>query len=102
TRRPAPASTPSPYTPLFRSEVPADDGGLDHDTVHFLGHLDGRACWATGVAPNTDAAAAGEGFGFVDLRGLYGAVPDHVWTLAGRSEEHTSELQSPYDLVCRL
>src|SRR5207248_6234361 len=22
--------------------------------------------------------------------------------LAGRSEEHTSELQSPYDLVCRL
>src|SRR5207248_9180177 len=84
------------------AEVPADDGGLDHDTVHFLGHLDGRACWATGVAPNTDAAAAGEGFGFVDLRGLYGAVPDHVWTLAGRSEEHTSELQSPYDLVCRL
>src|SRR5207248_8402025 len=24
------------------------------------------------------------------------------WEMHGRSEEHTSELQSPYDLVCRL
>src|SRR5207248_9868877 len=24
------------------------------------------------------------------------------WSVSGRSEEHTSELQSPYDLVCRL
>src|SRR5207248_9536923 len=27
---------------------------------------------------------------------------DHVSFVALRSEEHTSELQSPYDLVCRL
>src|SRR5437867_8553307 len=27
-------------------------------------------------------------------------VPDPLYSL--RSEEHTSELQSPYDLVCRL
>src|SRR5437867_8828452 len=26
----------------------------------------------------------------------------YVGYLEGRSEEHTSELQSPYDLVCRL
>src|SRR5437867_6257723 len=26
----------------------------------------------------------------------------HVVTPLGRSEEHTSELQSPYDVVCRL
>src|SRR5207248_8293765 len=25
-----------------------------------------------------------------------------VWAEEARSEEHTSELQSPYDLVCRL
>src|SRR5207248_5524614 len=35
-----------------------------------------------------------------------GAGPDSVVTrtarYAARSEEHTSELQSPYDLVCRL
>src|SRR5207248_5731553 len=24
------------------------------------------------------------------------------WSVGNRSEEHTSELQSPYDLVCRL
>src|SRR5438094_4134597 len=37
-------------------------------------------------------------------------LPDHAGpactlarsVAAGRSEEHTSELQSPYDLVCRL
>src|SRR5207248_9765085 len=29
-------------------------------------------------------------------------VSDHVPVVADRSEEHTSELQSPYDLVCRL
>src|SRR6266705_5902447 len=30
------------------------------------------------------------------------AIHWHVHGLAVRSEEHTSELQSPYDLVCRL
>src|SRR5207248_8651666 len=32
-----------------------------------------------------------------DRRGLRGRTP-----VRGRSDEHTSELQSPYDLVCRL
>src|SRR5437867_10186521 len=36
-----------------------------------------------------------------------GGAPVYVWpgggiTIMVRSEEHTSELQSPYDLVCRL
>src|SRR5207248_4638370 len=31
-----------------------------------------------------------------------GTAPEIVKTLNQRSEEHTSELQSPYDLVCRL
>src|SRR5207248_11273461 len=36
-----------------------------------------------------------------DWRGLpQGTEPR--WQPDGRSEEHTSELQSPYDLVCRL
>src|SRR5207248_11376229 len=29
-------------------------------------------------------------------------VPNIFFARPGRSEEHTSELQSPYDLVCRL
>src|SRR6266516_2008894 len=31
-----------------------------------------------------------------------GALHELTLTTNGRSEEHTSELQSPYDLVCRL
>src|SRR6266705_6742231 len=31
-----------------------------------------------------------------------GPPSQHEHGRAGRSEEHTSELQSPYDLVCRL
>src|SRR5438094_7000249 len=33
---------------------------------------------------------------------LFGLVFGSSIILPGRSEEHTSELQSPYDLVCRL
>src|SRR5207248_2434676 len=34
---------------------------------------------------------------------LHNAIPrDFEGILTARSEEHTSELQSPYDLVCRL
>src|SRR6266705_4912700 len=33
---------------------------------------------------------------------LRGLPLDDIVALLGRSEEHTSELQSPYDLVCRL
>src|SRR5207248_10125060 len=32
----------------------------------------------------------------------YGAQTSESSSCASRSEEHTSELQSPYDLVCRL
>src|SRR2546426_11288124 len=33
---------------------------------------------------------------------LFASRPPSVWLLVGRSEEHTSELQSPCNLVCRL
>src|SRR5207248_6576709 len=32
----------------------------------------------------------------------YGPSPKALKAMGDRSEEHTSELQSPYDLVCRL
>src|SRR5437867_13430829 len=37
------------------------------------------------------------------LNCVFASKPIRTWCQAtGRSEEHTSELQSPYDLVCRL
>src|SRR2546427_9861861 len=100
-RRP-PRSTLFPYTTLFRSGVVA--------LLDLEGHLVGAAM--LGAAQRTDGARDGrihiaarardharrEGGG-VELmlcieveRGVHGA----------RSEEHTSELQSQSNLVCRL
>src|SRR2546426_2079029 len=74
-RRP-PRSTLFPYTTLFRSGVAAPD-----DTVDAVGGEH-----EVGVGPGAEVA---------DL----GLPPEPH---AERSEEHTSELQSPCNLVCRL
>src|SRR5256885_11705030 len=73
-RRP-PRSTLFPYTTLFRSQK--------HDLDHLLAVTDHR----TGNAPQW-------------VTGWPGTVEAYVMLL--RSEEHTSELQSPCNLVCRL
>src|SRR5256885_10283768 len=86
-RRP-PRSTLFPYTTLFRS--PSAGGALDH-----CGELVGGGARRVLVAPLDHHA---------DHRlGARGA--QHDAAVAGhalRSEEHTSELQSPCNLVCRL
>src|SRR5205807_9432219 len=75
--RPPPSSTLFPYTTLFRSECRRDDRRRAHD-------------------PRSPAA------------GLAARTPVRVpgcirrQESADRSEEHTSELQSPCNLVCRL
>src|SRR5260370_32180091 len=86
-RRP-PRSTLFPYTTLFRSVVGADPLQplllqLLQDLPHRRRDLDregGRIPHQGGLAP---ASRAGPGAGW-------------------RSEEHTSELQSHLNLVCRL
>src|SRR3712207_7370121 len=89
-RRP-PRSTLFPYTTLFRSRQVVDAvQRLDHDTLDpqvvapdLLDQL------GVVLALDVDAALAGDaGTGTGDVR--------------GRSEEHTSELQSRQYLVCRL
>src|SRR5437867_10057445 len=45
---------------------------------------------------------AGQRSGQANGRAPAGRASRITWTIFGRSEEHTSELQSPYDLVCRL
>src|SRR5438094_1001652 len=85
-RRP-PRSTLFPYTTLFRSRARLLPGG---DAPHFLQLLE-------------QALFRVEPPGRIHEHRVDAAPPgarrrDRV----ERSEEHTSELQSPYDLVCRL
>src|SRR5256885_5400112 len=82
-RRP-PRSTLFPYTTLFRSGVSALPNSFAHDCmIDELAH-------AAGADP-------------VDYRVRHLDDPRAVELIeATRSEEHTSELQSPCNLVCRL
>src|SRR5256885_7869391 len=73
-RRP-PRSTLFPYTTLFRSAFPEVVGDLDPERSELARRH---------TLVMLDALAAGR------------------WQPPMRSEEHTSELQSPCNLVCRL
>src|SRR5437867_6506322 len=83
---PRPESTFFPYTTLFRSR---DRVGGDRRPARHVGR-----------ESVTDVLLHGFGQRF-DL-----SVPLYLYLFAAggvvRSEEHTSELQSPYHLVCRL
>src|SRR2546426_7597665 len=81
-RRP-PRSTLFPYTTLFRSREIRQALALATDREALIRYLlHGQAKLAAGALPPDHWAA-------------YPNVPQ-------RSEEHTSELQSPCNLVCRL
>src|SRR5438034_5338950 len=83
-----PRSTLFPYTTLFRS------GGGGTDDFIVLG---------AGAANGTFTIGAAPGSGTFNLIGnviTLTSVEDQ--SVSDRSEEHTSELQSHSDLVCRL
>src|SRR5438105_11284901 len=86
TRRP-PRSTLFPYTTLFRSGLPRADAA---------GEADAAAVDAAGAGAERGA----ERRAVVPRQGERAARRERVG--AARSEEHTSELQSRVDLVCRL
>src|SRR5690348_17557579 len=89
-RRP-PSSTLFPYTTLFRSSA------LNHPnicTVYEFGEHEGQPFIAMELLE-----------GETLKHRISGPLPlDQILNLGGeiRSEEHTSELQSPVHLVCRL
>src|SRR5690348_17694885 len=83
-RRP-PRSTLFPYTTLFRSGGAADVGQVVRPLARARRGGTGRPVQPAGQLPDPDFAAG---------RGPHRG--------AARSEEHTSELQSPVHLVCRL
>src|SRR5256885_8592792 len=82
-RRP-PRSTLFPYTTLFRS-------GLQDNLLLFSEKFQ---AWKHGPVL---VSGFEEVTGCSDLDRMFEKVPD-----LSRSEEHTSELQSPCNLVCRL
>src|SRR5688500_19850231 len=78
-----------PYTTLFRSHLVLSDR-----TRGMLGTDALRRMKASAYLVNTSRGP------IVDQDALVRALRER-W-IAGRSEEHTSELQSPCNLVCRL
>src|SRR5258708_27502877 len=87
-RRP-PRSTLFPYTTLFRSD--SEDG-------RWL--IDGRGNRAHGAGAD-EAGSKDPRYGR-RIRPEAGRLEPRSWPTRQRSEEHTSELQSPDHLVCRL
>src|SRR5689334_24376200 len=86
-RRP-PRSTLFPYTTLFRSAVSNGPGDVNREVEKQLRpYFESRAAAVVDIP--TDPHIAAEG------------ALDHS-ALQPRSEEHTSELQSQFHLVCRL
>src|SRR5699024_11277055 len=88
-----------PYTTLFRSAVVASDDQGDHQD----GHDETQAGAGKGAQDDESAADASgnlDGLGVLAHGGL--ALGNRVVSVGARSEEHTSELQSRFDLVCRL
>src|SRR6266516_5939933 len=120
-RRPGPLATPAPTPRVPASSNPVTHVALDERSANVLNALNNRLAaigaltdLLSGSALDPDRARA--------LASLHGEVrraaeiTEHFLELAehpqgatepsepraGRSEEHTSELQSPYELVCRL
>src|SRR5688572_32471824 len=95
-RRAPPRPTLFPYTTLFRSREIGEDGAFfmsEARDINAAGHVVG-----TGFGPLGPRA-----FLYRDgaMRLLDDVAPDTGWRFE-RSEEHTSELQSQSNLVCRL
>src|SRR5690606_41312139 len=91
TARPA-ISTLLPYTTLFRSAIGRRAG---RDEIGLVV----RARLRFALVGEGDRAAAGVAYGDVQPAELLHDLCD---CRLGRSEEHTSELQSRENLVCRL
>src|SRR5256885_9070938 len=94
----------TPYSPRFGDRYHSELGGLDQARHVFLGGCGLPAAWAD--APQWRILETGFGFGlnFLVAWEAWKADPRRPRLLhfVSRSEEHTSELQSPCNLVCRL
>src|SRR5689334_24133972 len=95
-RRP-PRSTLFPYTTLFRSRD-VTSRALPLRGMPRLALACGRGNRTSG----RDSRASGAANAPTDTRVIYTLPRRILQRLSSRSEEHTSELQSQFHLVCRL
>src|SRR5207302_4796727 len=86
---PPPTSPLFPYTTLFRSSVQSRTAALSHT-------IDGSTRGAIGRSARAGSPGAPAS------RGLPSSTHSEAGAPGERSEEHTSELQSRENLVCRL
>src|SRR5437867_5099237 len=96
-RQRQPTPTLFPYTTLFRSVCDEQIEVVQSRGANADAHLSrpGR-----GGVRNIDDGEFVYSAGGGENAGAHGRLKSRAGT--SRSEEHTSELQSPYDLVCRL
>src|SRR5437762_11299793 len=92
--RPPPAPTLSPYTTLFRSPAPCLRRRSRSSRITMNVGMGSREAPAR-VSPRSKLSYTPALSDTLRLTHCTGFVPE-------RSEEHTSELQSPMYLVCRL
>src|SRR5688572_32554290 len=92
-----PSSALFPYTTLFRSKSGLASRGMTLLETSDV-KVDGRDAQLFRVSQ------AAQGIAFEKWVVIFGTANDSVFILASypRSEEHTSELQSQSNLVCRL
>src|SRR5207244_13318993 len=94
--RPPPKATLYPYTTLFRSINGSGFGATQSSsTVNFYGGTASATSWSDTQIVAAVPPTASSGPVSVTVGGITAYGPN-------RSEEHTSELQSPDHLVCRL
>src|SRR2546430_14096993 len=100
-RRP-PRSTLFPYTTLFRSAPTQSQIKRSSQTMYAIVETGGKQYWATqGVVLQVEKLAGAVGSP-VTLDKVLLISGEGNTTIGTRSEEHTSELQSQSNIVCRL
>src|SRR5690348_17472145 len=95
--RTPPRSTPFPYTTLFRSTT----GGSATRSFTLTSQWR-RISMGVALGLNTSSVEFGAELGAGASVDLFGMQAEAQIGASDRSEEHTSELQSPVQLVCRL
>src|SRR5690606_39611837 len=94
----APSYTVFPYTTLFRSTWNRNPGRMHPAFRHIF-------CFLNGIFNCSNNFIETDNFPFTHASVTSGGHTNHldiVWRVYLRSEEHTSELQSRENLVCRL